>query len=328
VTAPKSDELLAALRDAGVPAVDLTRRPYRYATSAPLEELRVRTDDGDELPLIFKDLSRERLIGQALHSKPPFLWEPRRELECYRRILTPAGLGPRCFAVVADQGIPRHWLFIERVRGVELWQIGEFPVWEEVGRWLGRLHASFAARVNELRDSNPYLVEHSDSWFRGWHERALSALSRSEDERAGALRRALGTYDEVIETLTDLPRTFLHGEFYPSNVLVVAESPPVQVYPVDWEMAAVGPGIIDLAALVGGWEQDERRRLVAAYEEAYAAGGEGGITSGEPAVDLSRCRLHLALQWLGWSPEWRPPPEHAHDWVGEALALTEELGLR
>lgn len=327
MTAPGSEELLAALRAGGLETVDLARRPYRYATSAPLEELRVRTDEGRELALIFKDLSRERLIGQARHSKPPFVWEPRRELECYRRILTPASLGPRCFAVVADPGPPRYWLFIEKVPGVELWQVGEIAVWEEAGRWLGRLHASFAARTNEVRDANPYLVEHSAAWFRGWHERALSALSRSEDERAAALERALGPYEEVIEALTDLPRTFLHGEFYPSNVLVVAETSPVQVYPVDWEMAAVGPGVVDLAALVGGWAADDRRRLVAAYEEAYAEEG-GGTVPGELEVDLSRCRLHLALQWLGWSPEWRPPSEHAHDWLGEALALTEELGLR
>jgi Ser/Thr protein kinase RdoA (MazF antagonist) len=327
VTAPDSEELLTALRDGGVRAADLTRRPYRYATSAPLEELRVRTDGGQELRMIFKDLSRERLIGQARESKPPSVYDPRRELECYRRILVPAGLGPRCFVVVVDSDAPRYWLFIEKVAGVELWQVGEIEVWEEVGRWLGRLHASFAARADEVRGSNPYLVEHSESWFRGWHERALSALSRSGDERTGALERALAKYEEVIEALAALPRTFLHGEFYPSNVLVVADASPVEVYPVDWEMAAVGPAAIDLAALVGGWDADARTRLVAAYEGAYADGRRETIP-GDLSADVARCRLHLALQWLGWSPEWRPPPEHAHDWVGEALALAEELGLR
>ena len=38
-------------------------------------------------------------------------------------------------------------------------------------------------------------------------------------------------------------------------------------------------------------------------------------------------RLHLAVQWLGWEPRWEPPAEHRHDWLGEALALAERLGV-
>jgi hypothetical protein len=33
------------------------------------------------------------------------------------------------------------------------------------------------------------------------------------------------------------------------------------------------------------------------------------------------------MQWLGWAAEWSPPPEHAHDWLAEALTLGERLGL-
>jgi thiamine kinase-like enzyme len=92
-------------------------------------------------------------------------------------------------------------------------------------------------------------------------------------------------------------------------------------------MAAVGPASIDLAALVGGWGASERESLVAAYREALATSGVTAPARDALDADVSRSRLHLALQWLGWSSEWRPPREHAHDWVGEALALTEELEL-
>jgi hypothetical protein len=93
------------------------------------------------------------------------------------------------------------------------------------------------------------------------------------------------------------------------------------------EMAAIGPGPIDLAALVGGWGATERQRLATAYRRELARAGTTAPAPEALAADLSRSRLHLALQWLGWSSEWRPPSEHAHDWVGEALMLTEELGL-
>ena len=42
---------------------------------------------------------------------------------------------------------------------------------------------------------------------------------------------------------------------------------------------------------------------------------------------LDCARLHLAIQWLGWSPEWTPPPEHARDWHAELPRLLERVGL-
>jgi hypothetical protein len=321
VTAAASDrELIELLRDQGglEGELELSRRPYRYATSAPLEEIRVRRSGGDEVTLIFKDLSRERLLGDAQTAKPDFLHQPRRELATYRAILAPEGIGPRCFAAAAD----RHWLLIEKVPGVELWQVGELEVWEDVARWLGGFHAGFAGRVVELRAANPYLFELSEEWFQSWRDRARAALAESDDPRAADVDRALRGYDEVIAALAALPRTFVHGELYPSNVIVVRDERPLRVCPVDWEMAGSGPGLVDLAALVGGWDAADRRRLVAAYADGLATSPSEALEA-----DLARCRLHLAVQWLGWAAGWRPPREHAHDWVGEALALTDELGL-
>jgi thiamine kinase-like enzyme len=99
----------------------------------------------------------------------------------------------------------------------------------------------------------------------------------------------------------------------------------LRVCPVDWEMAAVGPGLIDLAALTaGGWTAEEKEELALAYCAA--------LVSYETPPDafllaLDYCRLHLAVQWLGWSQDWTPPPEHAQDWLGEVLGLAEKLGV-
>ena len=79
------------------------------------------------------------------------------------------------------------------------------------------------------------------------------------------MHAALARYGEAIAPLASLPRTFVHGELYPSNVLVVRDDRDPRVCPIDWEMAAIGPGLVDLAALVGGWDPPERERLVAAY---------------------------------------------------------------
>ena len=315
-------ELLEALGGEldGSRVVRLARREYRYATSAPLEGVTAHLEDGSRRELILKDLARDRLLGAAPAAKPEFLHDARREVEAYRRILAPAGIGPRCLATAGDG---RRWLLLEKVRGIELWQVGELDEWEAVAWWLGAFHARFEERTAELRDANPFLLEHDDAWFRGWRERALASLEGSPDRRAAELREALRSYEAAVERLAAMPRTLVHGEFYPSNVLVTHGRRPLGVYPVDWEMAAIGPGVVDLAAIAGGWDPVERERLTAAYAE----GAGDGRDPAELAGDLAVARLHIALQWLGWASGWRPPAEHAHDWLSEALELCGALGL-
>lgn len=80
------------------------------------------------------------------------------------------------------------------------------------------------------------------------------------------------------------------------------------VCPVDWEMAAVGPGLLDLAALASGWTEGEVDRLTRAY-----------YTAANGSLD--------AVQWLGWASGWQPPPEHVHDWLTSAMTLAEKLKL-
>jgi phosphotransferase family enzyme len=328
VTEAVSDsELIEALggRIDGHEIIGVRRGPYRYATSAPLEEVVVLTGGAEVGPMILKDLSRERLIGDARAAKPEFLDEPLRELETYRRIVGPAGIGPRVLAAGAEGERSGPWLLLEKVPGVELWQIGEMRIWREVARWLGAFHGSFAGRLAELQAANPHLIERSAGWLRFWRDRAVAALSASPDARAPALAGGLARFDDVVDVLGSLPPALIHGELYPSNVLVVLDREPLGVYPVDWEMAGTGPALIDLAALAGGYPAAEREPLAGAYVEGLV--GVGGPVPPRLEVGLAACRLHLATQWLGWSADWRPPPEHAHDWLAEALELTAELGL-
>jgi aminoglycoside phosphotransferase (APT) family kinase protein len=120
----------------------------------------------------------------------------------------------------------------------------------------------------------------------------------------------------------------IHGEFYVSNVLVHETDTGTRICPVDWEMAAIGPGLIDLAALTAGsWSEDERRGFARIYHDALTPAAGGWQPFDEMVTDLTYCRLHLAVQWLGWSADWMPPREHAQDWLAEATRLAEELRL-
>jgi aminoglycoside/choline kinase family phosphotransferase len=133
-------------------------------------------------------------------------------------------------------------------------------------------------------------------------------------------------YDRVIERLVALPSTFIHGEFYASNVLVRETALGLSVRPVDWEMAAQGPGLMDVAALAAGaWTEEEKSALALTYRTELRSDRDWPSAVDEFLTAFHCCRLHLAIQWLGWSPEWSPPFDNAQDWLSEALRLAEEL---
>ena len=326
--------------------VGFERRPSEYRTSFALDELDVRLGDGRHLQIIFKDLSPRRLLGDARLAKPEFLRDPRRELEVYRTLLEPLGLGtPICYGTVCDDARGRYWLLLEKIPGVELYQVGELEVWQQVARWLARLHTRFANGAPDghgghgshgdddallgTRLAASRLLTYDASFYRRWPARALANLQQvgpvGREATVQEFARLANDYGRVAERLVALERTFIHGEFYASNILVTQTCGQRRVSPVDWEMAALGPGLIDLAALISGWSDQNRRAIALAYHEALPSVGRA--SSGAFLEALDYCQLHVAVQWLGWAREWSPPAEHAQDWLAESVRLAARLKL-
>jgi thiamine kinase-like enzyme len=313
-----------ALSGAGLKiAGQVRRRPSEYRTSFPLEDLDLTLEDGTELRLIFKDLSWSALDERARLAKPEFLHDPLREPAVYASVLEPRGFGPRYYGAAIDAGAERYWLFVERVDGRELYQVGDLELWQAAARWLGEMHASLGDALQEEAEG-ARLIDYDQRYCRRWIERAreFAAASDQAQSRSDGLEWISERYDPVVEGLLELPRTVIHGEFYASNVLVAGVAPALRVCPVDWELTAAGPGLVDLAALISGdWAEEERGAIVSAYRSA-----PGVAPFSSRQLDLAR--LHLAVQWLGWAPpSWSPPEGQRHDWLGEALALAEGLGL-
>jgi len=157
------------------------------------------------------------------------------------------------------------------------------------------------------------------------------AAARGRVRARGALSTVEPVGRAAAARLAALPAVLIHGEAYPSNLLVetTADSCPTatstpdapggpRIRPVDWETLGTGPAALDLAALTSGeWEPEERSSVVAAYREA--AGG------GPSDDELEAARLMVALQWIGWSTSWTPPAEQRHDWLGAAVSAAEAL---
>lgn len=307
-------------------------RPFARASSWWMEELRILLDRGPPLHVIFKDFGHEAPGSQARRTKPARVLDPAREPWAYRSILEPLDMGtPSCFAVASGFRTGPHWLFLEPVKGLPLWETDEWTVWREAARWLARFHA----RALQVGGFWGPALRHEPRLHHGWRRRAL-AIAREQMRgggRTGAVAQArfavLSEIAEVhataVEALPNLSRGIIHGEFYPSNILVEDDGLP-RIRPVDWEMAGVGPHLLDLAALTGGQlEEDRRAELVETYRRQAIEEGLPLPEAGRFRRELAMCRLLLAVQWLGWGRDWTPPAEHHNDWLEEARSWALEL---
>jgi aminoglycoside phosphotransferase (APT) family kinase protein len=312
--------------------VDLDTRPLPYASSYAIEEATVRFDDGTVVALVCKDTGEAAMLPEAQRIKPRFLHNPLREIATYERILGPLDVGaPRFYGSAIDERRGRYWLFVERVHGVPLTEVGDFNVWRRVSGWLAWMHRRIACDpgVANAAVAVP-LVQYDRAQARTWMERAQWYLHADESySRSGRRRFAslLPQYEAVLDEIAALPEGFVHGEFFASNVLVEIAPGQLRVRPVDWEVAGIGPLLMDLAALTAGrWTEDQRARLVIGYREVI--GREGAPLAYHDFMRaLDCCRLQLAVQRLGWARQWTPPATHTQDWLGEALRAAERLGL-
>lgn len=313
--------------------IDLKRRLSEYYSSYVMEEVDVVLDNGDRLELIFKNLSRDGILEGAIRNKPYFLYNPMREIESYRVILAPHPMGtPHFYGAYTDPRAEKYWLFIERVPGTLLWQYGEEEIWQYVARWLARMHSHLAYDVEPAKPPQPaHLTVFNSAHYWQWMTRAREFMHRTAINQPQSLESIdwlASRFQDVVDRLLGLPVTLIHGEFYPSNVLVQKTQRGLRVCPVDWETAAIGPGLIDLSALTSGsWTDPQRFDMALAYYNGLQANFENPQPVNEFLLDLDHCNLFMAIQWLGWSPNWEPPPEHAQNWLTEACRLARKLQL-
>lgn len=318
MTAPTHELIPALERAIGKSLVGVWRTPSPYATSCALEELVVQPAGEPALELMFKDLGAPSATARAI--KPSFVVDPLREIEVYTELLPGSRISTaRCWGASIDPTRGRYWLFLERIRGVELYQVGERGAWEVVARWLAGMHGALARRS----PGRQRLLRYDAELLTRWAHRAIEYAPAPHRQR---LAEIAARYDSVLEMMLVAPPTPIHGEFYASNVLVDDARSPSRVCPVDWEMAALGPPLIDLAALVSGaWSPPDRDAIAAAYRSALPPAERPDDQ--EFRIALDACRLHLSLQWIGWSKRWSPPAAHATDWLASALDSAASLGL-
>ena len=327
----------AELRDrlqsaVGAQVLRLERRPSQYCTSYCVEELDVTLDDGATLDLIHKQLHPDSMLQTAREVKPPFLLDPRREIEVYRDVLTPAACdAPAFHGAIEEPDANRLGIFLERLGGAHLWQVGDFVAWEAAARWLAAFHggpATAAARNCQ------HLLRYDRDFHRQWLNRAYRFVIRDPSrgqEDHGGMRQIVRIYERVVDHLCSLPPVFIHGDYHASNIFCAGARAlgTYRIRPIDWELAGIGPAVIDLAAVTAGnWSPDERHRMIRAYWHGLPEERRTATPIDDLARSVEYARLWWAVRWLGWADGWTPPRPHARDWLGDAIDAAARLDLQ
>jgi hypothetical protein len=287
------------------------RRANAARGNFPSEVVTCRFDDGRELEVFCK--YETDLAPGAPTDRPGIA----HEAAVYEHVLRPAGLPPRFCGAYRDAATGRTWLFLEYLGGSV--HADKAPCTDEAmglaARWIGGFHA--AQEVGPAEAAPPPLRRYDADYYLGWPRRAAllaGDLHRRHPWLAAACRR----FEGLVPHLLARPRTVVHGDYYPDNILFRAGA----VHAIDWEWAALGAGEIDLASLTDRWPAETVRRCEEEYWRARWPGGAPADFA--HAVDVAR--LYLCFRYMGVSREWLL--DEKRQWrVEAARALAERLGL-
>jgi aminoglycoside phosphotransferase (APT) family kinase protein len=283
----------------------------------PIEVLHVALQGGEEVTLFVKHLGPEQDGHPDKQCRD-------REPRVYQDFLGADGLPvPRYYGSRLNEETGRHEVYLEYVGDWSLKYQG-LDNWFPAARRLARLHAHFAERAAELR-ACPYLLQLDAPYFQRWAERALAAVARQAAHLADDLAVVVEQYGRVADTLGGQPPTMVHNDLAPKNVLADRSRQPARICFVDWEMAGVGCGLLDLVHLKHGLDTAGDEAMCTAYCEELAGTELLPSNDSDLCRLLAACELHHTLYRLAHHERWSLPPSRVAQWVAEARQLAAEV---
>lgn len=294
----------------------LSRSVAPLANRAPAEVLTATLRGGAKHTLFLKSIGNEE--GDHPDKQPrarePLIYD---DLFAGRAVPVPSRLGGGW-----NEAIRRHDLYLEHIDGSDL-RYHEVEYWYLAGRRLGGLHRAFGQAREELFASE-YLLRFDAAYFHGWAQRALETVGRQSTDLGRRYERVVRAFDSAGEVLAGQPQTLVHNDLSGKNVIVDRSVRPARICFIDWEMAGIGCGLLDLVHLKYGFGPAEQARLCAAYYEAVFG---TDLLPPEPELTavLAACEIHETNVRLWCSPRWSLPEGRLEEWVGEAEAAIEKF---
>jgi hypothetical protein len=300
------EELLAEARGTAGGVRWLRRSPCPFATVSPTEILDIELEDGERISLFAKRL--------GIEPRHPDKRRSDREALAYERLLGEAGIAaPRYYGTRTDEESAQLELYLEYIADWDL-RYQELDHWMEAARALALLHRAFAGRVGE----EAFLLSLDREYLVAWAERAAGAVENGPAGLGRRLESLLAGYASVAELLAGQPRTLVHNDLAPKNVLADRSRTPVRICFVDWEVAGAGCGLLDLVHLGYGLDESQGRRLLDSYLGALEDAPVVPRSASELQRVLAAARVHKAFYRIAHPHLWHDKPALAEEWVAEA----------
>jgi aminoglycoside phosphotransferase (APT) family kinase protein len=308
--------MLSAARRQPVRVRELKRQPSAFATLFPAEILCASLDDSSEIRLFLKHLGLEQ-PGQPDK-------EPRdREVRIYEALLRDEGLPvPKYYGSRRNAATRRLELYLEYIDDWPLKYHG-LEHWATAAQRLAEFHSHFAARADALRNCD-FLLRLDEGYFAAWARRARAVLADQSPQLAAQLDSIITGYDAACQLLAAQPVTLVHNDLAPKNVIADRSHVPARICLIDWEMAGVGCGLLDLVHLKYGLDRQRGQELIAAYQSALRPGLVPEDEQ-ELARVLAACELHKTLYRLAHSSNWNLPLATLAQWVAEAQEFLRQV---
>jgi hypothetical protein len=313
--------MLAGATGENVGVATVASKVSEFATLFPAEALSVTRADRREIRLFRKHLGIEQ-------PDPPDKQRRDREVRVYEQLLSgddAAGLPvARYYGSRHNSQTKRIELYLEYVDDWPL-RYHDLAHWFTAARRLADLHAHFARSGDALR-GHDFLLSLDAGYFRAWGERARGAVARQSSELGERLARLLAKDNGAWDLLADQPPTLVHNDLACKNVVADRSVTPTRIVIVDWELAGVGCGFLDLVHLKYGLDAAGDAAMVAAYRSQLES------TCLLPPDDhdfdrlVAACELHKTLYRLAHSPAWNLPLDRLTQWVADADRFLADAG--
>jgi len=312
---PKTDALkrglASALQSEGVGGRSLTilgRESTPYATTFPCEIVTCRIGRGKPSRLFCKytagiDYTGHGHRGGVAH-----------EIATYRRILAQTNkFRPRFYGGYTDSETGQYWLFLEYLDGsLRVGKLNDPAAMGKTARWIAQFHVSSQRLLSQ--EPLRFLKRYDKEYYLGWISRTVD-FAGPNYRNSSWLHHLYAHAEKLMSPLLDSVPAIIHGEYYQHNILFHQG----HVCPIDWESAAVGEGLIDLACLTDGWKS----KIADACKATYVRTRWPEEVPAEFERVLKAARLYMTVRWLGDDPDFTRSAGARRYWIQLRKLVTE-----